>query len=163
MPKERWHIYETISTYSEHVLFLTNGGTEIYSDVRRNSLEEAIKVCLEGGLQGIVSEVKGIFRNPAEITKIKASKLSLLTLSKLNNVAEAVYLQHLMGVDDVIVDLVQEITEAVTNMIKPSEVVDEGEMILLEGLEQIQIEAKPQFSQRKLSFLWKLIPELIQL
>ncbi|XP_059669946.1 glycerophosphodiester phosphodiesterase GDPD1, chloroplastic-like [Cornus florida] len=145
------------------VFFLTNGGAEIYSDVRRNSLEEAIKVCLEGGLQGIVSEVKGIFRNPAAVTKIKASKLSLLTYGKLNNVVEAVYLQHLMGVDGVIVDLVQEITEAVTNMIKPSEVVDEGEMILLEGLEQIQIEAKPQFSQRELSFLWKLIPELIQL
>ena len=65
------------------VFFLTNGGTEIFYDVRRNSLEEAIKVCLEGGLQGIVSEVKGVFANPGAVTKIKDSKLSLLTYGKL--------------------------------------------------------------------------------
>uniref|UniRef100_A0A5B7A276 glycerophosphodiester phosphodiesterase n=1 Tax=Davidia involucrata TaxID=16924 RepID=A0A5B7A276_DAVIN len=146
------------------VLFLTNGGTEIYHDIRRNSLEEAIKLCLEGGLQGIVSEVKGIFRNPGAVTKIKDSKLSLLTYGKLNNVAEAVYLQHLMGVEGVIVDLAQEITEAVAKMIKPAQ---KGERLLVEGEgegdEQIQMETKPQFSQRELSFLLKLIPELIQL
>ncbi|KAJ0112234.1 hypothetical protein Patl1_03084 [Pistacia atlantica] len=101
------------------VFFLTNGGTEIFYDVRRNSLEEAIKVCLEGGLQGIVSEVKEVFRNPGAVTKIKEAKLSLLTYGKLNNVSEAVYMQHLMGIEGVIVDLVQEITEAVSDMIKP--------------------------------------------
>ncbi|KAA8548266.1 hypothetical protein F0562_004473 [Nyssa sinensis] len=143
------------------VFFLTNGGTEIYHDVRRNSLEEAIKLCTEGGLQGIVSEVKGIFRNPGAVTKIKESKLSLLTYGKLNNVPEAVYLQHLMGVEGVIVDLVQEITEAVAKMIKPTNE-GKGER-LLEGMEQIEVETKPQFSQRELSFLLKLIPELIQL
>lgn len=63
--------------------FLTNGGTEVYYDVRRNSLEEAIKLCLEGGLQGIVSEVKGVFRNPGAVSKIKDSKLSLLTYGSL--------------------------------------------------------------------------------
>lgn len=65
------------------VFFLTNGGTEIYYDVRRNSLEEAIKLCLEGGLQGIVSEVKGVFGNPGAVPKIKEAKLSLLTYGKL--------------------------------------------------------------------------------
>ena len=65
------------------VFFLTNGGNEIYEDVRRNSLEEAIKLCLEGGLDGIVSEVRGIFRNPAAVKKIKDLKLSLLTYGKL--------------------------------------------------------------------------------
>lgn len=65
------------------VFFLTNGGTEIYYDVRRNSLEEAIELCLEGGLEGIVSEVKGIFRNPGAVNKIKGSKLSLMTYGKL--------------------------------------------------------------------------------
>ncbi|XP_009782733.1 glycerophosphodiester phosphodiesterase GDPD1, chloroplastic-like [Nicotiana sylvestris] len=140
------------------VFFLTNGGTEIYYDVRRNSLEEAIELCLEGGLEGIVSEVKGIFRNPGAVNKIKESKLSLMTYGKLNNVPEAVYMQHLMGIDGVIVDLVQEITEAVSNLVKkPEEVEDE---ILLEGEEKVQ--NRPQFSQRELSFLLKLIPELIQ-
>lgn len=62
---------------------MTNGGTEIYYDVRRNSLEDALKLCLEGGLEGIVSEVKGVFRNPGAVTKIKEAKLSLLTYGKL--------------------------------------------------------------------------------
>ncbi|GFQ01098.1 glycerophosphodiester phosphodiesterase gdpd1 chloroplastic [Phtheirospermum japonicum] len=137
------------------VFFLTNGGNEIYCDVRRNSLEEAIKLCTEGGLEGIVSEVRGIFRNPSAVNKIKELKLSLMTYGKLNNVTEAVYMQHLMGVDGVIFDLVQEITEAVSKMIKPMEVENE---IMLEGEEQV----KPQFSQRELAFLLKLIPELIQ-
>jgi len=137
------------------VYFLTNGGAEIFYDVRRNSLEEAIKVCLEGGLQGIVSEVKGVFRNPGAVNKIKDAKLSLLTYGKLNNVSEAVYMQHLMGIDGVIVDLVQEITEAVSDLIKPSK--------MGEGDGEMEVKSKPQFSQMELSFLLKLIPELIQL
>ena len=148
------------STYP--VFFLTNGGNEIYEDVRRNSLEEAIKLCLEGDLQGIVSEVRGIFRNPGAVKKIKDLKLSLLTYGKLNNVAEAVYMQHLMGVDGVIVDLVREITEAVSKMMKPRVDVEEM-MMIVEGEEQVKVEgSRPQFSQRELEFLLKLIPELIQ-
>ncbi|KAB1202851.1 Glycerophosphodiester phosphodiesterase GDE1 [Morella rubra] len=143
------------STYP--VFFLTNGGTEIYYDVRRNSLEEAIKLCLEGGLQGIVSEIKGVFRNPGAVAKVKEAKLSLLTYGSLNNVPEAVYMQHLMGIDGVIVDLVKEITEAVSNMIKPLKADEEAEQ---DG--KLQGGAKPQFSQRELAFLLKLIPELIQ-
>ncbi|CAA7038747.1 unnamed protein product [Microthlaspi erraticum] len=136
------------STYP--VFFLTNGGTEVYHDERRNSLEEAIKLCVEGGLQGIVSEVKGVFRNPAAVNKIKESKLSLMTYGKLNNVAEAVYMQHLMGIEGVIVDHVEEMTEAVREMIKPSNV------------DTHDTKPKPNFSERELSFLLKLIPELIQ-
>ncbi|KAF8400022.1 hypothetical protein HHK36_015896 [Tetracentron sinense] len=143
------------STYP--VFFLTNGGSEIYTDIRRNSLDEAIKLCLASGLQGIVSDVKAIFRNPGGITRIKESKLSLLTYGQLNNVPEAVYMQHLMGVEGVIVDLVQEITEVVYDFIKPAK---EGEEESLS--EEVQVTTKPQFSQRELSFLLKLIPELIQ-
>lgn len=65
------------------MFFLTNGGTEVYYDARRNSLDEAIKLCLDGGLQGIVSEVKGIFRNPGAVNKMKESKISLMTYGKL--------------------------------------------------------------------------------
>ena len=68
------------------MFFLTNGGCEICEDVRRNSLEEAMKLCLENGLEGIVSEIKGIFRNPGAVTKIKESKLSLLSYGKLKYV-----------------------------------------------------------------------------
>ncbi|KAJ7971753.1 Glycerophosphodiester phosphodiesterase [Quillaja saponaria] len=149
------------STYP--VFFLTNGGSEIYYDVRRNSLEEAIKLCLEGGLQGIVSEVKAVFRNPGAVPKIKDSNLSLLTYGKLNNVPEAVYLQHLMGIEGVIVDLVQEITEAVSNMIEPIKVNEEEGSNSTEGNGKVEVNSKPQFSQQELSFLLKLIPQLIQL
>nr|KJB31500.1 hypothetical protein B456_005G195200 [Gossypium raimondii] len=69
------------STYP--VYFLTNGGSEIYTDIRRNSLEEAIKLSLENGLQGIVSEVKAVFRNPGAVGRIKESKLSLMTYGQL--------------------------------------------------------------------------------
>ncbi|XWS30540.1 hypothetical protein CRYUN_Cryun24cG0126600 [Craigia yunnanensis] len=143
------------------VFFLTNGGTELYYDVRRNSLEEAIKVCLEGGLQGIVSEIKGVFRNPGAVPKIKESKLSLLTYGKLNNVPEAVYMQHLMGIEGVIVDFVQEISQAVEDMINPVKAVT-AEESLSEGNGETEANSKPQFSQQELSFLLKLIPESIQ-
>ncbi|GJW73433.1 glycerophosphodiester phosphodiesterase GDPD1, chloroplastic-like protein, partial [Tanacetum coccineum] len=65
------------------VYLLTNGGTQIYVDVRRNSLEEAKKVVLEGGLDGMVSEVNGIFRNSSAVREIKESNLSLLAYGKL--------------------------------------------------------------------------------
>ncbi|XP_027154023.1 glycerophosphodiester phosphodiesterase GDPD1, chloroplastic-like isoform X1 [Coffea eugenioides] len=150
------------STYP--VFFLTNAGTEIYYDVRRNSLEEAVKLCSEGGLQGIVSEVKGIFRNPGAVNKIKDSKLSLLTYGKLNNVPEAVYLQYLMGIEGVIVDVVEKITEAVSNLMRPSKegAEEEEEAVVEEHNDQSLQHAKPEFSQKELSFLLKLIPELIQ-
>ncbi|KAK4836047.1 hypothetical protein QYF36_017856 [Acer negundo] len=81
--------------------FLTNGGTETFYDVRRNSLEETVKVCLVG-----------------------------------------VYMQHLMGIDGVIVALLQEITEAVSDMImmKPSKVNEEER---LEGDGKMEVKAKP--------------------
>lgn len=68
---------------TNQVFFLTNGGTETFDDVRRNSLDEAIKLCLEGGLQGIVSEVRGVFRTPSTVSRIKESNLSLLTYGQL--------------------------------------------------------------------------------
>ncbi|XP_010929606.1 glycerophosphodiester phosphodiesterase GDPD1, chloroplastic [Elaeis guineensis] len=143
------------------VFFLTNGGSEIYSDVRRNSLDEAIKLCLAGGLQGIVSEVKAIFRNPSMIPRIKESNLALLTYGQLNNVPEAVYMQHLMGINGVIVDLVQEITEAVSDFINPETVRDES---LSDSVKEGKAKesTKLEFSQRELSFLMRLIPELVQ-
>jgi len=49
-------------------------------------LEEALKLSLENGLKGIVSEIKGIFRNPGAVSKIKESNLSLLTYGKLKYV-----------------------------------------------------------------------------
>ncbi|MBA0586356.1 hypothetical protein Gorai_017099 [Gossypium raimondii] len=145
------------STYP--VYFLTNGGSEIYTDIRRNSLEEAIKLSLENGLQGIVSEVKAVFRNPGAVGRIKESKLSLMTYGQLNNVPEVAYMQHLMGVEGVIVDLVKEISESVSDLTHAKE----GEEKSMYGEEdgKKEVKAKPQFSKDELSFLLKLIPELM--
>ncbi|XP_010436048.1 PREDICTED: glycerophosphodiester phosphodiesterase GDPD2 [Camelina sativa] len=148
-------VKELQSTYP--VFFLTDAGNEIHNDERRNTLEEAIKVCLEGGLQGIVSEVKGVFRNPAAIAKIKESNLSLLTYGKLNNVGEAVYMQYVMGIDGVIVDFVEEIIESTRlMMIRPPPLSsapskdDDGAI------------TRPEFSQKEIAFLLKLLSQLIQ-
>lgn len=83
--------------------------------------------------------------------------------------AEAVYMQHLMGVEGVIVDLVEEITEAMEEMmIKPKAIEkgeeEEGKKEEGEGkVEEVEMDKKPQFSERELSFLLKLIPQLIEL
>ncbi|XP_065006161.1 glycerophosphodiester phosphodiesterase GDPD1, chloroplastic-like isoform X1 [Musa acuminata AAA Group] len=108
----RFRACNLISQVPTQVFFLTNGGTEMYRDARRNSLDEAIKLCMASGLQGIVSEVRAFFRNPAAVARIKESNLALLTYGQLNNVPKTVYMQQLMGVNGVIVDLVKEITEA---------------------------------------------------
>ncbi|KFK33033.1 glycerophosphoryl diester phosphodiesterase family protein [Arabis alpina] len=140
------------------VYFLTDAGNTIYNDDRRNSLEEAIKVCLEGKLQGIVSEVKGVFRNPSAISKIKESNLSLLTYGKLNNVGEAVYMQYVMGIEGVIVDYVEEITESVTvMMIRPSS----SPLPSPPSNDDVAI-TRPEFSQKEIDFLLKLLSQLIQ-
>ncbi|WCJ38805.1 Glycerophosphodiester phosphodiesterase GDPD3 [Euphorbia peplus] len=108
------------------VFFLTNGGSEIYRDIRRNSIDEAIKVCLEGCLQGIVSEVKAILRNPQAVSKVKQSNLSLITYGISNNSPEVVFVQRLMGIEGVIVDLVQEITTAISSSDGPKNI---GELL----------------------------------
>uniref|UniRef100_A0A0E0K0A8 glycerophosphodiester phosphodiesterase n=1 Tax=Oryza punctata TaxID=4537 RepID=A0A0E0K0A8_ORYPU len=157
--KDRPIIFSSFQPDAAQVYFLTNGGTEIYADVRRNSLEEAIKLCLDSGMQGIVSEARGIFRHPAAVPKIKEANLSLLTYGTLNNVPEAVYMQHLMGVNGVIVDLVQEITEAVSELITVPEP-DLNAENLSNGAAKDA--TTPNFSQREITFLLRLIPELVQ-
>ncbi|KAF3323604.1 glycerophosphodiester phosphodiesterase gde1-like protein [Carex littledalei] len=140
------------------VYFLTNGGTQSYPDVRRNSLEEALKLCIENGLQGIVSEVKAIFRCPPAIHKIKEANLTLLTYGVLNNVPEAVYMQHVLGINGVIVDLVQEITESLAEFITHKTEEENGE----ENGKAKEVINRPNFSQKEISFLLRLIPELVQ-
>lgn len=139
------------------VYFLTNGGTELFDDVRMNSLEEAKKLAIEGGIDGIVSEVVGIFRNPSVVREIKESNLSLFTYGRLNNVPEAVQVQYLMGVEGVIVDLVQEITTSVAN-IKSTKAYSEIEKKTLTQEGELQV--KEITDKIELSFLLKLISAL---
>ncbi|TMW83218.1 hypothetical protein EJD97_002462 [Solanum chilense] len=144
------------------VFFLTNGGSEIYPDIRRNSLEEAIKLCLEGGLQGIVSEVKAILRNPKTIAKIKESNLSLMTYGQLNNEKEVVYLLYMMGVDGVIVDFVEEITSVVAQF--SNQVHHDGKEHLLLLEKRLLSEQRVTLcSEDEISYFRRLVPELIHL
>lgn len=155
------------------VLFLTDGGVDTYQDFRRNSLEEAVKVCITGGLHGIVSEVRAIFQDPGAISKIKESNLCLLTYGQLNNVAETVYIQNLIGVDGVIVDFVREISAAIEGftgindkMSQPTDSQTVGHQITSiissENQERDPQNSPPSFSPRELSFILKLIPQLMQ-
>ncbi|KAJ4959720.1 hypothetical protein NE237_019630 [Protea cynaroides] len=93
------------------------------------------------GLQGIVSEVKAVYRNLVAINTIREANLLLLTNGQLNNVPEVVYMRHLMGVDGVIVDLVQDITEALFDFVKPVEVEEDS---LSGGNGQIETSRKGQ-------------------
>ncbi|CAF2041257.1 unnamed protein product [Brassica napus] len=141
------------------VFFLTNGGCEIYADVRRNSLDEAIKICKEGGLHGIVSEAKAIIRTPNVVTQIKDSKLSLISYGQLNNVVEVVYLQYMMGVDGVIVDMVMEISEAIASIEVRNDEDDEEDdgrkCLILFGEES----KKVRISSDAIALLTKFVPK----
>ncbi|KAK4841490.1 hypothetical protein QYF36_005391 [Acer negundo] len=133
------------------VFFLTNGGSQTYTDARRGSLDEAINVCLAGGLQGIVSAVKAILKNPGAVKRIHESKLSLVTYGELNNVPEVVYVQRLMGIEGVIVDLVPVITEAIANFEKNVKRSEEEEDRFF--IEEEEVGAKSQFSKDELSLI----------
>lgn len=138
------------------VLFLTEGGTAKHDDRRRNSLDDAIQVCQEYDLHGVVSEVRGVLKNPSAIIKARESNLAILTYGQLNNVREAVYIQYLMGVNGVIVDLVEEISNAVADFSKP----DLGQSTFSNSVDMGR--KHESFSQQQLGFLLRLIPELIQ-
>jgi len=97
------------------VLFLTEGGTYLYKDERKNSIESAVEVCLNCGLQGIVSEVEAILQNPGLVSKVKDAGLCLLTYGDLNNFVDVLHKQRETGVDGVIVDYVLEMVTAVRN------------------------------------------------
>ena len=75
---------------------------------------------------------------------------------------EVVYVQHLMGVDGVIVDRVREIAEAVSAF--PAAAGESGSSEGGGRCERLGTAAAgtPSFSTPEMSFLLRLIPELVQ-
>lgn len=62
-------------------------------------------------------------------------------------------MQYVMGIDGVIVDFVEEITESVTlMMIRPPSAASKDDVAI----------ARPEFSQKEIDFLLKLLSQLIQ-
>nr|CAB3483644.1 unnamed protein product [Digitaria exilis] len=104
-------------------------------------------------LHGIVSEVRGVLKSPITVVRAQESNLALLTYGHLNNVWEAVYVQYLMGISGVIVDQVEEISNAVAGFSKPE---------LGQGSAGADRAIHQAFSQQQLGFLLRLIPELIE-
>ncbi|NP_001150964.2 Glycerophosphodiester phosphodiesterase GDPD1, chloroplastic [Zea mays] len=135
------------------VLFLTEGGTSKHHDPRRNSFDDAVRVCLEYDLHGIVSEARGVLKNPSAVARAQESNLALLT-----NVWEAVYIQYLMGVHGVIVDRVEEISDAVAGFGLGKPGLGRGGA----GVDGAKTHQAQAFSQQQLGFLLRLIPELIE-
>ncbi|KAL7747231.1 Glycerophosphocholine phosphodiesterase [Sorochytrium milnesiophthora] len=86
------------------VFFLTEGGTYKYSDVRCNSLREAVRFAKTVDLIGIVTAADPIVDAPRLIRKIKESGLLLFTYGTLNNNTDLAVLQRDWGVDSLIVD-----------------------------------------------------------
>ncbi|XP_020402476.1 glycerophosphodiester phosphodiesterase GDPD1, chloroplastic isoform X1 [Zea mays] len=140
------------------VLFLTEGGTSKHHDPRRNSFDDAVRVCLEYDLHGIVSEARGVLKNPSAVARAQESNLALLTYGQLNNVWEAVYIQYLMGVHGVIVDRVEEISDAVAGFGLGKPGLGRGGA----GVDGAKTHQAQAFSQQQLGFLLRLIPELIE-
>lgn len=68
-------------------------------------------------------------------------------------------MQRFMGIEGIIVDLVNEITEAVSDFIKNEEEIEEETVFDEDG--KLIVKTKPHFSNEEFSFLLKLIVELI--
>eukprot|EP00899_Mesostigma_viride_P016773 jgi/Mesvir1/25097/Mv21561-RA.1 len=92
------------------VFFLTEAGSRLFEDKRRNSLDAALRHVLENNLQGIVSYAEPLLadkgRAAAWVMDVKSRGLGLLTYGEENNDVDNVLLQRSWGVDAVIVDKV---------------------------------------------------------
>ena len=94
-----------ISSRNGHpTFFLTTGGIEIISDSRCNSIEAAIKFCLDSSLLGIVSDSKPLLNNSSLIEAVLKANLKLATYGALNNQQENVEKQLRLGVHSIILD-----------------------------------------------------------
>lgn len=94
------------------VFFLTEGGTEFTSDVRCNSLQEAIRFAKFADLLGIVTVSDPLLEAPQLCRVVKQNGLLLFTYGQLNNDVSNVEIQRRHGVDAVIVDRVVPIAKS---------------------------------------------------
>ncbi|CAE7725519.1 GDE1 [Symbiodinium sp. KB8] len=94
------------------VLLLTEAGTALCADPRRNSLRAAVKFASAHSLAGVVSECDVAVRSPRVVASALGADLLLFTYGKRNNDAAAVAVQVAAGVHGVVVDHVAHIAKA---------------------------------------------------
>eukprot|EP00126_Sphaerothecum_destruens_P004922 Sdes_comp18449_c0_seq1m8401 len=98
------------------VFFLTCSGVEqISSDIRCNSIKEAIIFAKHNNLLGLACQVSPLLECPDIIHAIKTSGLLLFTWGRDNNSTENVKLQLKCGVDAVILDHVAHISKTLAS------------------------------------------------
>jgi hypothetical protein len=87
------------------VMILTDAEPD-HVDPRRRSVAAAMEVALEGGLCGVVSNVKAIISRPSDATDVRDSGLILATYGEGNDDAAASSTQVELGVYGIITDAV---------------------------------------------------------
>eukprot|EP01117_Protostelium_nocturnum_P014483 TRINITY_DN5511_c0_g1_i1.p1 TRINITY_DN5511_c0_g1~~TRINITY_DN5511_c0_g1_i1.p1 ORF type:complete len:659 (+),score=270.40 TRINITY_DN5511_c0_g1_i1:117-2093(+) len=91
------------------VFFLTEGGTAITKDSRKNSVEAAIQFARSSRLFGIVSDSTPILENPSLVKLAHEAGLLIFTYGHLNTDIANVRKQEKEGVDSVICDNVTKV------------------------------------------------------
>lgn len=90
------------------------------------------------------------------------SPLKKLFFDNFSNVVEVIYLQYLMGVEGVIVDMVMEISEALANIEVRNEGNDEENDERKSAIMFGEQRKKVRISKDEISFLTKFVPKLLQ-
>lgn len=90
------------------VLFLTCGGTKVFTDPRMNSLEAALQFALASQLQGVVAEVTSVLGRLQEtVAEFHRHGLFLYTWGDANNDYASYMAQREAGIDAIIFDDVE--------------------------------------------------------
>ncbi|OLL24125.1 Glycerophosphodiester phosphodiesterase GDE1 [Neolecta irregularis DAH-3] len=96
------------------ILYLTEAGTEVRSDIRATSLQEAVRFASRWNLLGIVSACQPFIECPRLVKVVKESGLICVSYGERNNDPQNARMQVSYGVDAVIVDQVLAVRKGLT-------------------------------------------------
>lgn len=92
------------------VMILTDGEPD-HVDPRRRSVAAAMELALQGGLCGVVSDVKAIIERPSDAADVRDSGLLLATYGEGNDDASSSSVQVELGVFGIITDAVPDVAK----------------------------------------------------
>lgn len=94
------------------VLFLTCGGTKLFSDPRMNSVDAALQFALASRLQGVVAEVSSVLgRLHESVAEFHRHSLFLYTWGEANNDYHSYMAQKEAGIDAIIMDDIEKMAK----------------------------------------------------